>query len=100
VTGQSVSWLGFLAGVNWPVLALLLVAPVCLWLIGLIIVLHGTKPSERPAILRAYALCRPWGYVALVRTTNQDKPLNSEAGSRRRQQALLQRSASPADHQR
>lgn|GEM_PF-1334816 len=29
------------------------------WLIGLVLVLRGTKPNERVAILRAYAICRP-----------------------------------------
>lgn len=29
------------------------------WLAGLIIVLRGTTPRDRPVILRAYAICRP-----------------------------------------
>ena len=29
------------------------------WLIGLIIVIRGSTPKDRPDILRAYAVCRP-----------------------------------------
>lgn len=29
------------------------------WLAGLVLVLRGADPKDRPAILRAYALCRP-----------------------------------------
>lgn len=35
------------------------------WLSGLLIVLRGSKPAERPAILRAYAACRPFALVQL-----------------------------------
>jgi hypothetical protein len=30
------------------------------WFAGLLVVLHGSKPTERPAIIRAYAMCRPF----------------------------------------
>jgi hypothetical protein len=33
------------------------------WLVGLVIVLHGSKPGERSEIIRAYALCNPLGYL-------------------------------------
>jgi hypothetical protein len=33
------------------------------WLIGLLIVLRGSKPGERSEIIRAYALCNPLGYL-------------------------------------
>jgi hypothetical protein len=29
------------------------------WLVGLFIVLRGSKPEERPGIIQAYAMCRP-----------------------------------------
>jgi hypothetical protein len=69
--GQSVSWQDFLMDGNWLVLASLPVIAMCLWLIGLMIVLRGTKPSERPPILRAFALCRPWGYAGLKRAPEE-----------------------------
>jgi hypothetical protein len=30
------------------------------WLAGLLIILRGSKPRERPDIIRAYATCRPF----------------------------------------
>lgn len=30
------------------------------WLAGLVIVIKGAGPRDRPAILRAYARCPPW----------------------------------------
>lgn len=34
-------------------------AGLLVWLAGLLIVIRGSKPSERPAIIRAYATCQP-----------------------------------------
>jgi hypothetical protein len=35
-------------------------AGLLVWLAGLLIILRGTKPRERPDIIRAYATCRPF----------------------------------------
>jgi hypothetical protein len=33
------------------------------WLVGLMIVLRGSRPKERPDIIRAYAMCQPFTCV-------------------------------------
>jgi hypothetical protein len=38
----------------------LALAGLLVWLIGLLVVLRGSKPGERPAIILAYAVCRPF----------------------------------------
>lgn len=43
------------------------------WLTGLVLVLRGSAPVERPQILRAYAVCRP----PIVRQRRADTPLLS-----------------------
>lgn len=35
------------------------VASMLVWLAGLLIVLRGSRPEDRPRILRAYACCQP-----------------------------------------
>lgn len=35
------------------------ITALLVWLAGLILVLHGADPTARPALLRAYATCRP-----------------------------------------
>ena len=35
------------------------IAALLVWLAGLILVLRGAEPRDRPALLRAYAVCRP-----------------------------------------
>jgi hypothetical protein len=49
---QSAGWVG-LAAAALGTIALLV------WLAGLVIVLRGTKPEDRDAILRAYGECQP-----------------------------------------
>ncbi len=39
----------------------LVLAGLLVWLAGLLTALHGSKPTERPEIIRAYATCRPFG---------------------------------------
>lgn len=43
------------------------------WLTGLVLVLRGSAPNDRPRILRAYALCRP----PIVCRRRADAPLLS-----------------------
>jgi hypothetical protein len=40
----------------------LALAGLLVWLVGLLVVLRGSKPAERPAIIRAYAACRPFAF--------------------------------------
>ena len=44
--------IGIIAGSAVALVALLV------WLVGLALALRGSKPKERPSILRAYAICR------------------------------------------
>jgi hypothetical protein len=45
------------------VAALVTAAALVAWVIGLLIVLRGSKPDERSEIIRAYAHCHPLGYL-------------------------------------
>jgi hypothetical protein len=36
---------------------------IAAWLAGILVVLRGSKPAERPAILRAYTFCNPLAYL-------------------------------------
>lgn len=45
------------------VAALVAAAALVAWIIGLLIVLRGSKPNERSEIIHAYAHCHPLGYL-------------------------------------
>lgn len=45
------------------VVALVAGAALVAWVIGLLIVLRGSKPDERSEIIHAYAHCNPLGYL-------------------------------------
>ncbi len=48
------------------------------WLIGLALALHDSEPADRPAILHAYATCRPW---SLPRSRTPADPRRSVSDS-------------------
>lgn len=43
--------------------ALVVAGALITWLVGLLIILKGSKPEERSEIIRAYALCNPLVYL-------------------------------------
>jgi hypothetical protein len=45
------------------VAALVAAAALVAWIIGLLIVLRGSKPDQRSEIIHAYAHCHPLGYL-------------------------------------
>lgn len=45
------------------VVALVAAAALVAWIIGLLIVLRGSEPDERPEIIHAYAHCNPLVYL-------------------------------------
>jgi hypothetical protein len=45
------------------VTALVATAALVAWIIGLLIVLRGSKPDQRSEIIHAYAHCHPLGYL-------------------------------------
>jgi hypothetical protein len=62
----------------------LALAGLLVWLAGLLVVLRGSKPAERPSIIRAYATCRPLAFRA--RTMASLQADDTESASHRSSQ--------------
>jgi hypothetical protein len=60
-TGEAVAYLPHLDQLAAATTCLTL-AGLLVWFVGLVMVLRGSKPAERPAIIRAYATCRPFAF--------------------------------------
>jgi hypothetical protein len=60
----------------------LVLAGLLVWLLGLLIVLRDSKPAERPAIIRAYATCRPLAFAQVrgVKPDTADRELGPTEG--------------------